>query len=61
MWKKTQAMLWKKTSNNYTKWDYFTDSSEEEIETEPILPKDDPNFKALEMDLNERKKRQEKD
>jgi hypothetical protein len=25
-----KAMLWKKTSTNYSKWDYFTDSEEEE-------------------------------
>ena len=44
-------MLWKKTNNNYSKWDVYTDSSEEEKETEPVVPKDYPNFKALEMDL----------
>ncbi len=31
MWKKTEAMLWKKTSTHYTKWDNYT-SSESEIE-----------------------------
>lgn len=40
-------MLWKKTSNNYDKWEYFVSDSEEEQEQEPIVPKDDPNFKAL--------------
>lgn len=45
-------MLWKKTSNNYSKWDYFTDSEEEEEKnSEPILPKNDPNFQAMEKDL----------
>jgi hypothetical protein len=43
LWKKTQAMMWKKTSNNYSKWDYFTDSEEEdEKNQEPVLPKNDP-------------------
>lgn len=51
MWQKTKAMLWKKTSNSYDKWDYFISDSEEEPEQEPILPKDDPNFKALERDM----------
>lgn len=54
-------MLWKKSSNNYSKWDVFTDSSEEEIEQEPVLPKDDPNFRALEMDMEKRKKKIESD
>lgn len=56
-WRKTQAMFWKKTSTNYSKWDYFTSSSEEEEEAEPILPKNDPNFIALEKDVEERSKR----
>ena len=51
MWKKTQQSLWKKTSNNYSKWDYFVSDSEEEPEQEPIVPKNDPNFMALEADL----------
>jgi hypothetical protein len=53
---KTQKMLWKKNSTNYNKWEYFT-SSEEELPSEPIVPKDDPNFKALEMDMEQRKKK----
>lgn len=28
-WQKTKAMLWKKTSNNYDKWEYFVSESEE--------------------------------
>lgn len=51
MWQKTQAMVWKKNSVNYNKWEYFLSDSEEEVEKEPILPKNDPNFKALEIDL----------
>lgn len=50
-------MMWKKTSNNYSKWDYFTDSEEEQVEKEPIVPKNDPNFMALEADLEKRKKK----
>jgi tetratricopeptide (TPR) repeat protein len=34
-------MFYKKTSTNYNKWDMF-ESSEEEEETDPIVPKDDP-------------------
>ena len=36
-------MFYKKTSTNYHKWDMF-ESSEEEVETDPIVPKDDPQF-----------------
>jgi hypothetical protein len=50
MMEKTEKMLWKKSTFTHRKWDYYT-SSEEEIESEPIVPKDDPNFKALEMDM----------
>lgn len=27
MWQKTKSMLWKKTSNNYDKWEYFVSDS----------------------------------
>jgi hypothetical protein len=33
---------------NYKKWEYFTSDSEEDEHPEPILPKNDPNFIALE-------------
>ncbi|KRW98118.1 Armadillo-type fold [Pseudocohnilembus persalinus] len=57
LWKKTQAMVWKKTATNYSKWDYFTSSEEEgEEDEEPIVPKDDPQFQAMEMDLQKRAK-----
>jgi len=35
-------MLWKKSSTNYSKWDVFCSSSEEEPESEPIVNKNDP-------------------
>ncbi|CAD8101303.1 unnamed protein product [Paramecium primaurelia] len=57
---KTEKILWKKSTFTHRKWEYYT-SSEEEFESEPILPKDDPNFKALELDMQERKKRKEED
>jgi len=60
-WKKTKAMLWKKTATDYSKWEYFTDSENEleEIEKKlpPITPKDDPGFRALEKDMEERNNR----
>lgn len=61
-WRKTEAIFWKKTSTNYSKWDYFTSSSEEEDEnSEPVVPKNDPNFMALEKDIEERAKRRRED
>jgi len=60
-WRKTQAIYWKKTSTNYSKWDYFTSSEEEDANQEPILPKNDPNFLAMEKDLEERMKKKEAD
>ena len=54
-------MLWKKTATDYTKWDYFTDSENELEEAEknapPIVPENDPQFKAMERDMNERSSR----
>lgn len=47
---KTQKIMWKKNTTNYSKWEDYT-SSEEEIEGDPVVPKDDPNFRALEMDM----------
>lgn len=58
MWKKTQAMFWKKTATNYEKWEYFTDSEDEfeamEKNAPPVLPDNDPNFMAMKSDLEQR-------
>jgi hypothetical protein len=36
-------MLWKKSSTNYKRWDYFESSSDEDADKgEPILPTNDP-------------------
>ena len=61
MWQKTKSILWKKTSNNYDKWEYFVSDSEEQPQQEPIVPKNDPNFKALQNDMEERKRKRKKD
>lgn len=53
-WKKTQEMFYRKTSTNYHKWDMFESDSEEKEEAEPIVPKDDPTFKAMEADFDKR-------
>lgn len=49
-------MFYKKTSTNYKKWDFFEPSSDsDKEEQEPILPTDNPEFKAMEADLKERR------
>ena len=55
-------MFYKKTSTNYKKWDVF-ESSEEEVnedDQEPIVPENDPAFKAMEQDFEERGKKRKK-
>ena len=51
--------MYKKTSTNYKKWENFYSSSENEKEddSEPILPRHDPNFLAMEADLLDRRKK----
>ena len=59
-WKKTQEMFYKKTSTNYAKWDVFESDSEDEIpeeEKDPIVPENDPAFKAMEADFEDRAKK----
>ena len=59
-WKKTQEMFYNKTSTNYSKWDMFESDTEDEIpedEKDPIVPENDPAFKAMEMDFEDRAKK----
>jgi tetratricopeptide (TPR) repeat protein len=44
---------------NYQKWDLYESSSDEEQKAEPILPRNDPNFIALEKDMIESQKNRE--
>lgn len=60
-WKKTQAMFYCKTSTNYNKWDMFESDSEEKEEEEPVVPENDPQFKAMEQDFKDRKQRRIRD
>jgi tetratricopeptide (TPR) repeat protein len=61
-WRKTQEMFYRKTSTNYKKWDVFeSDSvSENEDDKEPIVPENDPAFKAMEMDFEDRAKKRKR-
>jgi len=53
-WKKSQAMLGKSKYINYKAWEYWEPDTESEDEGEPIVPKDDPQFKAMEIDMKQR-------
>ena len=60
-WLKTEAIL-KTTKVNfqtYHKWDLYESSTDEEEKGEPIVPRHDPNFLALEKDLIETEKKRE--
>jgi len=65
MWKKTKNIFWKKTATDYSKWEYFTESEDDMEEAEknakPIVPENDPQFKALELDMEQRKAKSKKD
>lgn len=60
-WMKTEAIF--KTSKinfaNYQKWDLYESSSDEDEKKEPILPRHDPNFLALEKDVMDSHKARE--
>lgn len=61
-WKKTQAMFYNKLSTNYNKWDMFeSESDSDKEEQEPVVPENDPQFKAMEQDFIERKKKRDLD
>ena len=60
-WKKTEAMLYKKNSTNYKKWEFFVDETEEETQAEFIPPENDPNFTALEQDIKTRAEKRSND
>lgn len=60
-WKKTQAMFYRKTSTNYKKWEQFESEEESQDDSDPILPRDDPNFRAMEADMQDRRKRRMRD
>jgi len=60
-WLKTESIL--KTSKldfqSYHKWDLYESSTDEDEKGEPILPRQDPNFMAMEKDLIETEKKRE--
>jgi len=61
-WKKTQALFYCKTSTNYNKWDMFeSEEGSEDDDKAPIVPKDDPQFMAMEQDFKDRHQRRKRD
>jgi len=56
---KTEALVKTRTFRNYEKWQLYESSSDEDEKAEPILPKHDPNFQALEKDMIETQKQRE--
>ena len=58
-WIKTNQFLKSDKFSNYTKWELYESSSDEEEKGDLILPRHDPNFIALENQLNETVKQKE--
>eukprot|EP00933_Yihiella_yeosuensis_P038890 TRINITY_DN32836_c0_g2_i1.p1 TRINITY_DN32836_c0_g2~~TRINITY_DN32836_c0_g2_i1.p1 ORF type:complete len:1121 (+),score=299.94 TRINITY_DN32836_c0_g2_i1:74-3364(+) len=58
-WKKSQAMLKRSRNTNYKAWEYWEPDTESEDEGDPIVPRDNPEFKAMEADMKQRNKKKE--
>jgi len=56
-WKKSQKLLGKSRNINYKAWEYWEPDTESEDEGDPIVPRDNPEFMAMEMDMKERHKK----
>eukprot|EP00439_Symbiodinium_sp_Y106_P020684 s1054_g2.t1 len=58
-WRKDKWNRWKKSRNiNYKAWEFWEPDTDSEEEGDPIVPKDNPEFMAMEADLKDRKKKQ---
>uniref|UniRef100_A0A7S4QH08 Protein unc-45 homolog B n=1 Tax=Alexandrium monilatum TaxID=311494 RepID=A0A7S4QH08_9DINO len=56
-WKKSQALLRRSRNINYKAWEYWEPDTDTEEEGEPIVPRDNPEFLAMEADLKQRQKK----
>jgi len=56
-WKKSQAMLRKSRFINYQAWTYWEPDTDSDEEGDPICPRDNPEFLAMESDMKARKKK----
>merc|ERR1719253_2323383 len=57
-WKKSQAMLKRSRNINYKAWEYWEPDTDSEEEGDPIVPRDNPEFRAMEADIKSRHKKQ---
>jgi len=56
-WKKSQAMLKRSKNTNYKAWEYWEPDTESEDEGDPIVPRDNPEFLAMEADMKQKQKK----
>lgn len=56
-WKKSQALLKRSKYINYKAWEYWEPDTDSDEEGDPIVPKDNPEFRAMEMDMKQRRKK----
>lgn len=56
-WKKSQALLKKSRYINYKAWEYWEPDTDSEEEGDPIVPRDNPEFLAMEADMKQRTKK----
>jgi tetratricopeptide (TPR) repeat protein len=58
-WKKSQALLGRSRNINYKAWEYWEPDTDTEDEGDPILPRHNPEFLAMEADMKQRHKKEE--
>lgn len=56
-WKKSQAMLKRSRNINYKAWEYWEPDTDSDEEGDPIVPRDNPEFAAMEADMKARHKK----
>mmetsp|Transcript_145039 Transcript_145039/g.368022 ORF Transcript_145039/g.368022 Transcript_145039/m.368022 type:complete len:1105 (+) Transcript_145039:115-3429(+) len=56
-WKKSQALLGRSRNINYKAWEYWEPDTDTEDEGDPIVPRDNPEFLAMEADIKDRHKK----
>lgn len=56
-WKKSQALLKRSKYINYKAWEYWEPDTDTEDEGEPIVPRDNPAFLAMEADMKDRRRK----
>lgn len=54
-WKKSQALLGRSRNINYKAWEFWEPDTDTENEGEPIVPRENPEFQAMEADMKARR------